>query len=88
MRDTAKCSRGGGGIKGRFEEEKGVHEGNHENPLLGAIRLRFMVVYAEGAKSSLLSESFKCMTAFNRRQQRLKKEKKELSPPVTEFELN
>lgn len=87
MRGTAKCSRGGG-IKGSFEEEKGVHKGNHENPLLGAIKLRFMPFYAEGAKSSLLSESFKCMTAFNRRRQRLKKEKKELNPPVTEFKLN
>jgi len=87
MRDTAKCSRGGE-IKRGFEQEKGVHEGNNENPLLGARRLRFMLFHAEGGKPRLLSESFKCMTAFNKRQQRLKKKKKELNPPVTEFKLN
>lgn len=86
MRDTTKCSRGER-IKGNFEE-KGVHEGNHEYPLLGAVSLRFMLFYAEMVKYSLLSESFKCMTAFNRREQRQKKEKKELNPPVTEFKLN
>lgn len=75
MRDTEKCSMGGE-IKGTFEEERRVHEGTHENPLLGAIRLRFTLFYAEGAKSRLLSESFKCMTVFNSRQQRLKKGKK------------
>lgn len=87
MRDTAKCIRGGG-IKSSFEDEKAVHEGNNENPLLGTIMLRFVLFYAEGAQSSLLSDIFKCMTAFNRSQQRLKKEKKELNPPITEFKLN
>lgn len=80
MRDTAKCSRGGG-IKGSFEEEKGVHEGNHENPLLGAIRLRFVLFYAEGEKSSLLSESFKCMTAFNREDGKGERKKRKNSTP-------
>lgn len=65
MRDTEKCSRGGI-IKGSFEKKKGAHGGNHENLLLGSIRLRFTLFYAEGAMYSLLSESFKCMTVSNR----------------------
>lgn len=65
MRDTEKYSRGGI-IKGSFEKKKGAHKGNHKNLLLGSVRPRFMLFYAEGAKYSLLSVSFKCMTVFNR----------------------
>lgn len=65
MRDTEKCSRGVR-IKGSFEEKKGIHKGNHSNSLLGSVRLRFSLFYAEGAKHSVLSESFKYTTAFKR----------------------